>query len=128
MRMQLTLFYRGIPLGVVERTENGYRYTSYTENEQEPLKRRWFTQSDYNLWGSFKREKPMLFSEFEKIISDCRRSDILEAAEINPKDSLWDKLVKLSHLNWHQSNNFYVQQTGDMEEESKYHLQMKNEQ
>jgi hypothetical protein len=69
----------------------------------------------------------MLFPVFERIVQDSQRSDILEAAAINPEDSLWEKWVKLSRLKWHQSNNFYVQQTGDREEESKYHLQMRKE-
>jgi hypothetical protein len=117
--MRLTLFYRRVPLGVLEKNENGYAYTSYIENEE--TTRGFLHDYQYGLRGSFKRESRKPFPVFEEILENCSRKDIQERANINPKDSKWEKLVKYSQLNWF-TPNFYVQQTGDTEEESKHHL------
>ena len=116
---KITLHFRRIPLGVLERTENGYMYTSYPENEQ--TIHELLLAYGYKLWHSFKRENRMLFPEFEHIIKNCRRKDILEFAGITDRDSRWDKLEKLSRLEWFTSD-LYVQQTTDIDEESSYYL------
>jgi hypothetical protein len=59
----------------------------------------------------------------ERFIIECtQRKDILKESAMNPEDSRWEKLIKLSKLKWHETNDFYVQETGDMEEESKYYF------
>ena len=45
-----------VPVGVYEKTEKGYAYTSNIANEQKLRKRSLVFSSKYNLWGSFKRE------------------------------------------------------------------------
>jgi hypothetical protein len=119
--IKLTLYFRRIPLGVLEKIENEYIYTSYIENEQQTQLMQLLTTYEYSLWGSSKRKTRKLFSEFEEIIIRCSRADILEYASINPQDSAWDKLIKLSRLQWF-TPNFYVQQTKDIEAERNYYL------
>jgi hypothetical protein len=121
MILKLTLLYRRIPLGVLEHNENGYAYTSYIENEQIAAGNL-LLGPEYGLCGSFKRGSRKLFPVFEGILTKCsKREDILRRANIAPKESRWEKLVKLSQLQWF-TPNYYVQQTGDTEEERKYYL------
>jgi len=119
--MRITLYFYKTPMGVLERNEKGYVYTSYIENEQMLRERRLMSDSEYSLWGSYKRGSKLLFPEFERIIEQCSRQDIVQNAEINSDDSKWDKLIKLSRLQWYP-RGFYVQQTTDMEAERDYHL------
>ena len=104
---KLTLYFRRMPLGFLEKTEEGYQYTSYADNEQ--ILRDLLSAHDYRLWGSFKKEKKELFPEFEGILARCLREDIQKDAGIVPQDSLWEKLVKLSRLDY-LTPNLYVQQ------------------
>jgi len=119
--VKLTYFYGNVPLGVLEKTEGGYVYTSYTANEEMLQMRGHLYYSEYGLWHSYKRESKKLFPDMENVIDACSRSDIQERAGICPEDSRWKKLVKLSRLKFFPSG-FYVQPTKDMEEESNYHL------
>ena len=107
--VKLTLFFRRIPLGVLERTENGYRYTSYIENEQKAVNDTPLLAYGYRLQFSSGRESPKLFPEFMGIIDSCSRKDILEQTGISPQDHPWEKLVKLSAVEW-LTTNLYVQQ------------------
>jgi len=119
--IKVTLYFRFIPLGFLEKTENGYVYTSYIENEQQTQIMQLLKVYDYSLWSSFKRTKRKLFPEFERIVRECSRADIIKSAGIDSQDSMWDKLVKLSRLSWF-TPNLYVQQTGDIESERNYYL------
>jgi len=119
--MKLTYFFCRIPLGVLEKTDNGYAYTSYTANEHWLLNRGSLCYSEYGLWDSYGRESRKLFQDMEELLAQCSRRDILERAGISPQDSRWEKLVKLAQLKFFPSG-FYVQPTGDMEEESNCHL------
>ena len=116
---KLTLYFRRVPLGFLERTEGGYQYTSYIDNEQ--ILSDLLFASDYTLFGSYQREKKELSPEFTEILTRCSRKDIRESAGIDDRDSMWEQLVKLSRLSF-LTPNFYVQQTSDIEEESRYHL------
>jgi len=111
---KIILYYRRIPLGALERTENGYMYSSDFENEQKVKNIGLLTYSEYSLWNSTKRESKKLFPEFLEIINKCSRADIVEMASITSQDSMWDKLVKLSRLEYF-TPNFYVQQTEENE-------------
>ena len=119
---RLTLFFREIPLGFLERTEKGYRYTSYPENEQ--IAYDLLLANDYSLWHSIRREKKILFAEFEQILQNCRRKDIVEDSGILDTDSRWEKLSKLAALQWF-TPNLYVQHTTDIDEERCYHEKRK---
>lgn len=106
--VKLILFYCTTPLGVLEKSNNGYVYTSNIKNEQRLSEEHLLISSDYNLYNSFKRESRKLFPEFERFIEQTRK-DILERAGILPEDSQWDILVKLSQRPTFPSG-FYVQQ------------------
>ena len=106
---KMTLCYSGHPLGILEKTDNGYRYSSNIEIEQDLKDRGVLMHSEYSLWYSVKRENKKLFPEFVTIINNCRRQDIMEQAGIIPQDSMWGKLVKLSRLSWFPQG-FYVRQ------------------
>ena len=125
--MKIYYYYGTTVLGFVEKTENGYMYTSNIPNEQK-LKSKWLiTESDYKLFDSFERESEELFPEFKKLIpgddpdeydpmtyyqnayySRRIRPDIIDRAKINFGNSEWEMLVKMSKLNWFPSG-FYVQ-------------------
>ena len=122
---ELTLFLRRVPLGVLKKNQDGYSYTSYIENEQQTKIMDLLEAYGYSLRGSFNRQNCKLFPEFRGIINSCSRADIQERAKISPQDSMWDKLVKLSQLNWF-TPNFYVQLTKNIEEERDYYLKHKN--
>ena len=103
--MKLSLYYANTKLGDLEKTENGYIYSSNISNEEELKINGVITNSEYSLWYSSKREEKTLFPEFERILEKCsKREDILQLAEIDPNDSEWEQLVKLSGLNWFQSS------------------------
>ena len=108
MSNKVTLCYRGLVLGVLEKTDCGYMYSSHYDNEQKARDSGLLTKSEYSLWYSKKRESKKLFPEFVEIINSCRRADIMELAYITTKDSTWEKIVKLSQLDWH-TTNFYLQ-------------------
>ena len=105
--MRIYYYYCSTVLGFVEKTEDGYMYTSNIPNERELKKNLLITESRYTLFDSFERESKELFPEFKEF---CRsmRDDILCRAKINSGDSEWDMLVKLSKLKWYPSG-FYVQ-------------------
>jgi len=107
--MKISLFYCGMELGWLEKTEKGFSYTSNIEVEQEIREERIRIETQYKLWSSIEREEKNLFLEFEHILMACRRSDIVQDAGIDSNDSRWDKLVKLSKLRWFPQG-FYVQQ------------------
>jgi len=104
--IRITLCFRDLSLGILERTPSGYRYTSNIDNEQ--AARELLMAYDYTLWGAVGRESKALFPEFEHILRACRREDIVEIAGITERDTMWERLVKLSQLQW-GTPNFYVQ-------------------
>ena len=119
-KMKIGFYYNSTLLGYLEKTKNGFAYTSNIPNEKMLIKKRFLIYGDnsyrllnsfsYQLWNSFKREKRMLFPEFEDLlITISRRADIMKRAKIEPTDSRWEKLVKLSALKFYPSG-FYVQQ------------------
>jgi len=95
-------------MGILEKVENGYRYTSNVANEQALLEEGLLAYSEYSLWFSHNRESQKLFVDFTKFLEETSRRDILERAGITPEDSKWEKLVKLSKLMWFP-RGFYVQ-------------------
>ena len=99
-------------MGVIEKLENGYAYTSNIRNEQKLAEGYILTSVNYNLFGSNKKESRVLFPEFKALVENLR-ADILERAEINPDDSEWERLVKLSKSPAF-SSGFYVQQNNDI--------------
>ena len=109
--MKLSFYYCDTKLGDLEKTEKGYMYTSNIAGEQKLKNQGAVTDSEYSLWNSFKREKKILFPEFEHIIYRCRREDIMEMAGIDPNDSRWGKLVKLSSLNF--LSGFHLKQSNE---------------
>jgi len=106
--MKLKYFYCTHELGILEKVEDGYRYTSNVSNEQMMLQRRLYFRCEYDLWDSNKRTSEELFPAFQKIVADANREDIVKRAGITPDDSDWEKLVKLSKLKYFPSG-FYVQ-------------------
>jgi hypothetical protein len=95
-------------MGILEKVENGYKYTSNAENEQMLLEKGFLDHSEYSLWFSYGRENKVLFADFDEFLAEVQRRDILERAGITPADSRWEKLVKLSKLTWYP-RGFYVQ-------------------
>ena len=116
LNMKICYYYYDKRLGVLEKTKDGYVYNSDIANEQYFRDKMMLKYSDrkYGLWHSTNRKSKMLFPEMMNVIRSCRRADIVERAQINPKDSLWDRLVKLSKLNWFPKG-FYVQQFSEDE-------------
>ena len=107
--LKIGYYYRSILLGVLEKTENGFIYTSNIANEQYSVDKGILTFSEYGLWNSYKRESKTLFSDFVDLLKSCSRIDILETAKISSTDSRWEILAKLSRLEWGTSS-FYVGQ------------------
>ena len=107
--MKIGYYYRGILLGMLEKTENGYSYTSDTANEQYIMDGQLLTSDEYKLWNSYKKESKTLFSDFEHVLNRCQRKDILEDAKISSTDSKWEALVKLSKLSWNTCNTYVSQ-------------------
>ena len=95
-------------MGILEKVENGYKYTSNVENEQMLLEKGFIEHSEYSLWSSCGRENNVLFADFDEFLAEVQRKDILERAGITSEDSRWEKLVKLSKLTWFP-RGFYVQ-------------------
>ena len=124
--MKIFYYYGSTVLGFVEKTENGFMYTSNIPNEQKLRSERLITESDYKLFDSFERESEELFSEFKQLIPGNDpdeydpttywqnpynrrvRPDTIDRAKINFGDSEWEMLTKMSKLNWFPSG-FYVQ-------------------
>ena len=102
----LYFYFNSTVLGFIEKTEQGYLYTSIAPNEQR-YRYDYSFRNDYSLFDSINRESDVLFPEFKRFLFS-RRSDTLERAKIDATDSEWIKLVKLSKLNWFPSG-FYVQ-------------------
>ena len=110
--MKICYMYGKKKLGVLEKTEDGYVYNSDLANEQYFRDRMILTYSckSYSLWHSANRKSRALFPEMMNVVRSCWRADILEHAKINPNDTPWERLVKLSQLKWYPNNHFYVQQ------------------
>ena len=67
--MELSFYYRSTLLGCLEKTENGYSYTSNITNEQKLINQMHLSKNNYNLFNSCKRESEALFSEFKRLIT-----------------------------------------------------------
>ena len=104
--MRIYYYYCSTVLGFVEKTEDGYKYTSNIPNEQNLKRNLLVTESRYTLFDSFERECKELFPEFKDFIRSMR-PDIINRAKINSGDSEWEMLVKLSKLKYYPSG-FYV--------------------
>ncbi|MCL1894655.1 MAG: hypothetical protein FWG02_10580 [Holophagaceae bacterium] len=129
--VRLTLYYRDTPMGFVEKIGKEYSYTSYLENEQIVRNTLLFSISgitreykEYNLWGSKNRKSKTLFPVMVRFLERCRRADIQERANIDPKDSMWEKLVKFSGLKFHPQNGFYLTRTKSSEKERNHYLKV----
>ena len=112
------------PSEILRKIKNDYVYTSYIENEQILKDKRVLLSSEYNLWCSLNSISNKLFNEIENILKDFSRKHIQESAGINPQDSVWNKLIKISELNVFPSG-FYLQQTKDYDEERTHYLQLR---
>jgi len=110
---KMAYYYCDVPLGILEKTEKGYAYTSNIDNEQK-LRDNIAVRANYELWGSFKRESRGLFPEMEMLLKKFSRQDIQERAKIKPEDSVWEKLVKISQLNVYPAG-FYVRTLDEAE-------------
>ena len=127
-QMKVGYYYGSRLLGILEKTEQGYSYTSNTVNEK-VLSDRWLLFSgEYPLFNSYKKTSNILFPDFKRILFNEDvfagakifgfehnskwgiRKDIMERAKISSDDTEWDVLVKLSKLSWFPSNGFYVSQ------------------
>ena len=96
-------------MGELEKTDDGYYvYTSNAENEELLLVQGFLSLHGYNLWGSQGRKSKELFQEFKRFVAQAKRADIVKRAGINPEDSEWERLVKLSKLSFFPTG-FYVQ-------------------
>jgi len=113
--MKLKYFYCTTPLGILERTPNGYKYTSNVRNEQRLKEGYLLTEANYGLWNSSGAESSELFPDIERVL-DTRREDIWERAGVTPQDSKWEKLVKISQLPTFPSG-FFLRVTDDTDEE-----------
>jgi len=105
-------FYCKTPLGILERTENGYVYNSNISNEQSLKDEQILTSSEYDLWNSLNRESPELFPDIVKVIEAFSREDILKRAKVTSCDSIWEKLVKIAQLKVFPTG-FNLQQSDD---------------
>ena len=88
-------FYCATPLGTLEKTPKGYKYTSNVRNEQRLKDAYLLIDSNYSLWNSTERENPELFDDMKKVLYTTR-GDILELAGVTAEDSEWDMLVKIA--------------------------------
>jgi len=121
----ITLYFFEIPLGFIVKTDAGYSYTSYSSNEELFIYHdQSFQSKNYTLWNSEKRESIELFHEFNEVLVNWSRQDILKGAGITSTDTKWDKLVKLSMVRVHRVD-FYVQQTEDSDKEFNFHKNKK---
>ena len=100
--------YRRYQLGELQKTKKGYEYSSEISNEQILKKEYLLTDSEYSLWDSYKKVSDKLFKEFQEILTNCKREDIMREAGIISIDSDWIRLVKLSKLTFF-TPGFYVQ-------------------
>jgi len=107
-KMKLKYMYNTHEMGVLEKVEDGYQYTSNAHNEETLLNQGVLMRNEYGLWGSQKRTSNMLFAEFQEFLAETTRRDILRRAEITADDSDWERLVKLSRLQYFP-RDFYVQ-------------------
>jgi len=107
---KIELFWCGFKMGVLEKTDKGYVYNSNLEGEQKARDIGYFLRHEYNLWYSVRRRSKDLFSVFVEIIDDCGNAYLVKD-HINPKASMWDKLVTISQFEWFPKD-FYVQQYG----------------
>ena len=107
--MRLTYYYCTTPLGILEKTPNGYKYTSNVRNEQRLREKRILSNMTYSLWNSCGEESSELFPDIERVLDETRENT-LEMAGVTPQDSKWDKLVKVAQLRAFPSG-FYLQVT-----------------
>ena len=107
--MKLSLYFCRHQMGVLERIDKDYIYSSNIDTEESLMKQRFLQLHEYSLWYSQNRHSKELFPEFSSILrAVAKRKDILKRAEITSKDSDWEKLVKLGELRWFPTG-FYVQ-------------------
>ena len=105
--IKLKYFYGTTPLGTLERTPKGYKYTSNVRNEQELKDGYILINSNYSLWNSSGEESLELFADIKEVL-DTTRGDILERAGVTPEDSTWEMLIKIAQRPTFPSG-FYLQ-------------------
>lgn len=122
--MELNFYYGTTLLGIIEKIENVYIYTSNIRNEQILKNKMHLSKTEYDLFDSCKRESEALFVEFKRLLWN-NLPDTLERANISftysendlvykpyinttkVTEPPWEALVKLSKLKWFPSG-FYV--------------------
>jgi hypothetical protein len=109
--IKLKYFYCTLPVGILTKTRKGFSYSSNIEAEQDLLRKKLLSYTEYGLWDSKNREADDLFTDFNLLVAELRK-DIITRANIFPQDSNWEKLVKLSDLDFFPSG-FYVQRVCD---------------
>ena len=118
---KLTYFSFGTPMGILSKANIGYIYTSYVGNEIYYKDYKNVAHISYELWNYNEKSFFNFPFDIREFLSNCKRKDIVEDARIEPCDSDWDRLVKLSKLNFGDSR-FYLKPTKDIEEERTYFL------
>jgi len=118
---QLTYYSFGTPLGILEKSNIGYIYTSYTGNEHYYREYKRPAHFSYELWNSDKKGLLLLPYDIYEFLNNCKREDIVAKAKIEPNDSEWERMVKLSKLNV-MEGRFYVKPTGNVEQERIFYL------
>ena len=100
--MKIKYYFCTTELGVLEKTDdNKYVYNSNIPNEQKLSNNSEFKISGYSLAGSTNKESAYLFGEFQQLIHDYSKYDLIrKSAKIKVKDSAWEKLVKYSKLKY----------------------------
>ena len=105
--MKLALMFYDTKLGILEKVQDGYIYTSNIEGEKAMQKRLPDLCVLYDLAGSNALKTKTLPRQFVDIIKKFSRPDIIEAAGIASGDGDFEKLVKLASLPTFPKN-FYV--------------------
>ena len=106
--MKLKYFYNTTPLGTLEKTQEGYKYTSNVRNEERLREKRILSNMNYSLWNSSGQESADIPPDIMKALATMR-GEILERAGVTPEDSIWDVLVKVSRRKTLPSG-FYLQE------------------
>jgi len=104
----LCFYFHGHCIGLLKRAKTGYTYLSNVDLEHQLWAN--LSKADYTLWNSEYRYSKRLPREFVRLIQE---HELIEEAQIQPEDSDWEILIKISFLD-HPSLNFYVQQVGKM--------------
>lgn len=88
-----------------DKKTNEFVYNSLLENERNADKK-YQGLEFYYLKNSVNRRSKTLFKQFDEFAGCLNRPDIIRLAELEEKDSLFEKLEKLAKLNIVESDYF----------------------